>query len=206
MIRKFLGTFFVLSFGSLILLVSLFSSASLKFAFEGPVVLGESEETKTVEYNLAYPGGILPDHPLWPLKVLRDKIWLIFKGTDLKKAETTLLFADKRLGASRTLFEKSKPEIGFSTLTKAEKYLEESFEHERRAAAKGAETKDFLQKLARASLKHVEVMEEILLISPEDAKPQIIKTMNYSKDIYRQVDKILLEKGTPAYENPFDWE
>lgn len=206
MIRKVLGTFFALIFSTIVLLVSFFSAASIKFAFEGPVVLGDEAGVKSVEYTIAYPGSVNPDHPLWPIKVLRDKLWMLLKFDDTKRAETALLLSDKRIGASKVLFEKSKPEIGFSTLTKAEKYLEEAFELERKAASQGKNTDAFLQKLARASLKHVEIMEEILLLSPEDAKPQIIRTMDYPKNIYRQVKKVLSDKGIDTYDNPFDWE
>ena len=69
---------------------------------------------------------------------------------------------------------------------------------------KGADTKAFLTQLANASLKHREVINEILMIAPEDAKPEIIKTENYSRDVYKNSRNILYSLGMPAPENPFN--
>ena len=51
-----------------------------------------------INYPLAYP-GILPDNPLYPLKMLRDRIVFFLINDPFKKAEFNLLQADKRLGA-----------------------------------------------------------------------------------------------------------
>lgn len=75
-----------------------------------------------IEYALPYP-GILPDHPLYFLKVVRDRLLLFFTQDGIKKIHLNLLFADKRLGAGQALFEQGNIELAIDTITKGEKYL-----------------------------------------------------------------------------------
>ncbi len=121
-----------------ILFTSVLKSASVRYSFSqaslsqekgGPAVLGEQKDIE-IDYYLPFPGRILPDHFLWPLKALRDKLWLLVTTDEGKKGELKLLFADKRLVMSKALFESDNPEIAFSTLTKAEKYLKEASDQE----------------------------------------------------------------------------
>lgn len=209
MFRRLLVTSFVLVFAFGILLTSVLRTASVKYEFsESPSdvkaeVLGE--ETVNIDYYLPFPGRVLPDHPLWPLKALRDRVWLWITTSPTRRAELKLLFADKRLGSAKILFEKDKTEIGFSTLTKAEKYLEEAVNQEKENRKKGIDTSEFLEKLAKAALKHAQVMGEILLVAPEDAKPKIIQTEDYAKRAYEEARNGLLDKGLKPPESPFDW-
>lgn len=78
--------------------------------------------TPTIEYALPYP-GILPDNPLYPLKVMRDKILLFFTRDPVRKAQLNLLMADKRLVMGQFLWEKGKSDLSINTITKGEKYL-----------------------------------------------------------------------------------
>jgi len=121
-------------------------------------VLGQATESaREIDYFLAYP-GILPDHTLYPLKMLRDRVWLFLTTDSLKKAELNLLFADKRLGAAKALVEGNKIDLGMTTLSKAEKYLEKAIDQERVAAKADKDTAAFLEKLSLATLKHEEVI------------------------------------------------
>ena len=212
MIRRFaliLSTFLV---ASLILFVSISKTACVSYSFSDAVGLSATKQVlafdqvkrKNIDYTLAYPGRILPDSPLWQVKALRDWLWFSVTFNVSRKAELALLFADKRLVGSATLFERKKYELAFSTLTKAEKYLEEAARISEENRKKGIDTSGFDSKLANASLKHREKMEEILLIAPEDVKPQIIKALSYSTQVYAKGRDALLSKGLPVPENPFN--
>jgi len=156
----------------IILLVSLLKCVTPNYAYS-PMVLSEKAVDNSqldVDYDLPYQGKILPDNPLWYVKVLRDKVWLVITFNSSKKAELNLLFADKRLSSSLELFKKNKPDLGLSVLTKSGKYLEKS-------AGLMGDDKDFLKKLSLSSLKHREIIEEeILSLTPEDLRPKVIKT------------------------------
>lgn len=197
----------LLAFG--ILFASVFRTASVKYVFSqenGNKENISEEENIEIDYALPYPGRVSPDNPLWSIKALRDKVWSMLTTNPSRKAELSLLFADKRIVMSKVLFEKDKAEIAFSTLTKAEKYLEEAFNLEEQNRRNGIDTSEFLNILSRASLKHREVIDEILKIAPEDAKPEAIKVQDYSKSVYNKTRNALQEKGLPIVENPFESE
>lgn len=104
---------------TLIIFVFILILSNVKTAAFGQAV---PTPTPPIEYNLPYP-GILPDHPLYPLKALRDRILIFFTQDPVKKVHLNLLFADKRLVMGQILWEKGSPDLSISTLSKSEKYL-----------------------------------------------------------------------------------
>lgn len=205
--RKYLlsTVVFVLAFG--VFLVSALKSCSSKvfattLSTPKPAVIRELPQ---VDYQMAYTGKILPDSPLWSVKALRDWVWYYFTFNPLKKAELALLFSDKRIMASKLLFESKKPDIAVSTFTKGEKYLEIAANQEAVARKKGIDTSDFVFKLAGSALKHRQIIEQdILPIAPEDARPEIIRIEYFSKNIYRISKEILDSLGKTSPKSPFD--
>lgn len=173
---------------------------------EQPAVTN-SDENYYSDYVLPYPGKILPDSPLWFLKAARDRAWLFLTRKPQKRAELKVLFADKRLVMARMLFEKGKTELGVSTLSKAEKYLEESSSEAEAASTKGVDTNSFLIHLSKASLMHqYEIEENILKTAPSDVKPDVLKLVSYPKRIYENSRNKLLDRGIDTPKNPFDGE
>lgn len=200
---KIAGTITTILVAFTILSVSVLRCATPKFAYS-PMVLSEkteaekNKETQKIDYLLAYPGNINPDNTLWYLKVIRDKAWYMFTFNSTKKSELNLLFADKRLNSALLLFKENKPDLGFATLTKAEKYLESAVPSE-------ATDTEYLKKLALASLKHREVIEnEILPLAPEDIRPNVIRVEDYSKESYKKSRDLLQSKGMIAPVNVFE--
>jgi len=154
----------------------------------------QEQETEAVEeevdYFLAYP-GILPDHLLYPLKMVRDRIWLFLTTDPLKRAELLLLFADKRLGAAKALIEGNKVDLGITTLTKAEKYLERAVDQERIARQAGKETDAFLETLSQATLKHEEVILGFENKISNTTRPVYDSALQYARQGYQQVKERL---------------
>ena len=200
---------FVLAFA--ILSVSFLRSASVSpaYGYSSPVPVVKNVPSPTpiptINYVLPYPGGILPDNWLWYCKATRDRMQYLVTGDPLRKAELNLLYSDKRLGASLTLFENKKPDLAVTTLTKGEKYLEEAVKDEALARKAGINTNDFLIKLANASLRHRQVIEEnIIPLAPEDIKPGIVKAEDYSKNAYKACRDVLNSKGMVTPKDPFN--
>jgi hypothetical protein len=206
--RKYLyGLFaFVLAFA--ILLVSVLRSSSVSPAYEYSSytipLAANLVPIPVVNYNLPYPGTVLPDSPLWYLKAARDKLQYFVTADSLKKAELALLYSDKRLGASGMLLENKKPETAMTVLLKGEKYLEIAAKEEALARKNGVDTADFLIKLTNASLKHREYIERVILPNtPEAIRPEIVKAEDYSKNTYKNCIDVLGSKGIIAPKNPF---
>lgn len=186
-------------FASSVLFTSIFRTASPQYVFsQAGSVSGatDSAAPAEVDYYLPYP-GMLPDHFLWPVKVLRDKLWLLVVRDPAKKAEILLLFADKRIGMARELIRGGKPDIGVGTAGKAEQYLTAAFEEEEKAAQKGADTGKFLERLANSSLKHQEVLESLMKSLSEDARPVLIKIIDSPKMVYEKTSQRLNEVNRP---------
>lgn len=211
MLKGVLFSVLAVFFGLGILAVSIFRSATPALhAYHLPPTPGPKDqkvlgdEDVSIDYFFSYPGRVLPDNPLWPIKALRDKLWIFVTTNTSKKAELLLLFADKRLVSARILYEREKPEVALSTLTKAEKYLEEATIAETKSRQEGGDTSELLLKLSMASLKHMEVIEELLEIAPADSKPEIIRAKDYSKRAYEKAMHGLNEKGMEVPGNPFE--
>lgn len=192
-------------FASLVFAFSVLGTSVLRttqptyvFSGEGNVAgTNVASPSATVDYYLPYP-GILPDHFLWPFKALRDRVWLFLTRDPGKRAELLLLFADKRIGMAEALIRGGKAELGVGTATKAEKYLEKAFLQQERAEQAGVDTGDFLERLAKASLKHREILEELMSVVPEDARPVINETLDYPKRVYEKSAHGLNERGRPV--------
>ena len=207
MLRRILLSLTIFVVAVVILGVSVLQSSSVSYALSlatpKPTAVAENKASE-IDYTFVYPGKILPDNPLWSLKALRDKILFYITTNPLRKAERALLYSDKRLLASRELFKSNKPDIALSTLSKGEKYLEIATNQVVIAREKGIDTKDFLIKLASASLKHRQVIEEMLPLVPEDGKPTVVRALDYSKDSYKYSRDNLNSMGVASPINPFD--
>lgn len=181
MLKKFLPILAVLGFAAAVLFVSLFrlsastkpsfAVASLKFTVSSAKVTPSPQSTPILApkstYYLVYP-GILPDHPLYKMKMIRDQVWLALTSGSLKKSAVLLLFADKRVGAGEVLIKGNKVELGLTTLTKGIKYFERAVAEADSAKQKGMKTDEIVSKLENASLKYEEVLTDLEeKVSPE---------------------------------------
>lgn len=158
-----------------------------------PSVLGCSTcgQKAKVDYSLPYPGSILPGHPLYSLKMIRDKVWLMVTSDSLKKAELLLHFADKRLITGKILIEKGQSELGVTTLEKAEKYLEQALAQEKIANSRKRKTADFLGSLILSTQKHEEVLFEMKTKAGDSFQKEIDDLLAYPRRIGKGAQKAL---------------
>ncbi len=206
MLKKILLVLSVFTFAFAILSISILQSTSISYSFTAQIsetsVLGT--EIPVINYQMPFEGRVLPDSPLWVLKAARDRIWYFITSSPLKRAELALLFSDKRLVSAQTLLENKKPDIAISTLAKGEKYLEIAVAQEAIARTQGYDTSEFLARLAVASLKHRQIIESLIPLAPDDAKPIVIKIEDYSKNSYKKAGDALNSKGLSVPIDPFD--
>lgn len=115
-----------------------------------------------VAYQLPYP-GMLPDNPLYFIKVIRDAVWSFLISSPLKKADFDLLQADKRVNASYLLVtqEKGKAELAEMTFSKGENYFDAALLQTANAKKQGMDIGDIVKRLSVANLKHKETLTGI---------------------------------------------
>lgn len=163
--------FFLMVFAFLIIFPN---SASAK----EEITIQDSTPSAVVKYDLAYP-GMLPDHPLYKLKVLRDKITTFLIQDPMKKAEYHLLLADKRIHMSKILVEKGKIELAKETALKGENEYTLLVFMFKDVGKKPSKT--FFDTLQAAALKHQEILNEIVARVGEKDKKTFETVIQFSK-------------------------
>ena len=205
MFKRVAAIFGLTVFAGLIFVVSVFRSAEARYVFtQTPSPSSNDQKSLEIDYLMPFPGSISPDSFLWPVKALRDRVWLSLTFDPAKKASVLLNNSDKRIQMAQKLFEIGKPDLAVSTMTKAEKYLEEAVAEEKKARAQKIANYEFMQRLATSTLKHRQLLEEMLKIAPEDAKPAVVKILDYPKKLYEEAKNILLDAGQSVPKNPYD--
>lgn len=79
----------------------------LSFVVLPTVSYAQTKEASAVDYALPYP-GILPDHPLYIFKKVRDAILEFLLVDPVRKAEFYILQADKRLAMALAYAQKGQ--------------------------------------------------------------------------------------------------
>lgn len=67
--------------------------------------------------------GILPTHPLYPLKMVRDRLILASTTSDVLRVKLELHYAQKRLAAASELVDYPRPSFATKTLIRAHRYI-----------------------------------------------------------------------------------
>lgn len=122
------------------------------------------------EYRLPYP-GILPNHKLYPIKTVRDRLVEFFTRDLNKKAQLYLLYADKRIYMAQMLSEQQEWELAESTASKAEKYLLKVRDTvEALEDVGGGVDVTFGPSIRQAALKHQQILKDLIKKSPKQQK------------------------------------
>jgi hypothetical protein len=137
-----------------------------------------SSQPETISYELPYP-GILPDNPLYFLRVTRDWVVGVLISDPLKKAEFDLLQADKRLNAGISLFYKGKISLALSTISKAENYFSEALDKVGEAKMQGKSVGEINGRLKDALKKHEQELKILTEKASKDSK------QNFEKELRR---------------------
>lgn len=124
---------------------------------------GETEELvkEEVNYQLPYP-GMLPDHPLYGLKLARDNIYDFFIADTLKKAEFKLLMADKRLFMGILLIDKDKKDLSIEVIGEASQYYNDAVLECIKAEEEGEGFQNTKHAIIESGKKHREIIAGLL--------------------------------------------
>jgi len=159
--------FYFLAFSLLIFLLSFTFSAKAYVVAENLTASSSSQQQNN--YELPYP-GLLPDSPLYFLRIIRDKTVGFLISDPLKKAEFDLLQADKRLNAGIFLFNKGKSSLALSTVSKAENYFTQALGQMEEAKRQGRNTSEINGKLKNALEKHKQELGDFVKKAKADTK------------------------------------
>jgi len=121
-----------------------------------------SSAAGTIDYQLAYP-GLLPDNPLYFLKVIRDNLTAFFVSKPLDKASFDLLQSDKEVEASYLLVtqEQGKNDLALRTITQSQDYFADAIKQTTHAKQQGYSIMDMSKKLQEANRKHLQIVQAI---------------------------------------------
>ncbi len=112
-------------------------------------------------YILPYP-GILPDHPLYFLKKVRDSVIEMLIADQVRKSEFYLLQADKHLNAGVFLYEKENKDLSKTTIVLSSDFMKRSVDGLVALKAGGREIPAaVIEKLEQATGKHLEVLADL---------------------------------------------
>lgn len=158
----------------------------------GKVRAQEGNNGGKIEYALAYP-GILPDSPIYFLKVARDQTMLWLIRDSRQKAFYLLLLSDKRLAAGESLIDKNEKNIGAMSVVTGERYFGQAVDQAVVAKKSGADTNDLFAKLTVAAAKHTEVIGNLLnKVSGKDAE-QLTKARRDNQNSRERVREVFLQ-------------
>lgn len=131
-------------------------------------VSSSSSASPSSDYQLPYP-GMLPDNPLYFLKVFRDSLTSFFINKPLDKANFDLLQSDKDVEASYLLVtqEEGKTALSFQTFSQAQDYFDQAINEAENAKKQGYSTQDIANNLLLANKKHEQILEAIAKLTDQ---------------------------------------
>ncbi|MFZ5845598.1 MAG: DUF5667 domain-containing protein [Patescibacteria group bacterium] len=146
-------------------------------------------EKKKIEYVLPYP-GILPDHPLYVLKKVRDYILDKLIVDPVRKTEFYVLQADKRLNMGLFLAGRGKLILAEQTISKGEKYLDKAIGGFVALRREGKPVPGHVtDRLEKAMAKHIEVLEEMIGRAEGDYKTGLAGSLELVKRLQENFTK-----------------
>lgn len=149
--------------------------------------LGSNDE---VIYTLPYP-GILPDHPLYFIKIVRDKLLQVKTRDNLKKAKLYLLLSDKRIAMAEALAKKGKDSLAITTFSKGEKYFLKIPDLVKNSKKQGISPEsDFVNNLKLSNAKHREIGKSFLKELPQGQNEEINQLLELNSKIYKSLQSL----------------
>ncbi|KKP94619.1 MAG: hypothetical protein US02_C0022G0003 [Candidatus Levybacteria bacterium GW2011_GWA2_36_13] len=163
------------------------------FAKEDNILSPSPTPITKIEYQLPYP-GLLPGSPLYPLKKLRDKIIEVLTTDPLKKAEFYLLQSDKNLETGVMLVNRGDGKTAESTISKGENYFEQAISKIISAKEEQANVDEVLGRMQLSSMKHQEVIKDLMNKTKGEIKSGLRKSLKRSQDFEKRLDELSPKK------------
>ncbi len=147
---------------------------------------------------------ILPDNPLYVLKIWYEKIITFISFGDAKKAERYSKLAEERLKEAEQMAQKGKQELTDKALKEYQKFLDKALakademkkqaleDVKKQATEKAKQTfNQAIEKVSESTLKNQEVLLRIYTLVPEPAREAIEKVITITKTGYERAAEAL---------------
>lgn len=119
-------------------------------------------DQREVAYTLPY-SGLLPDHPLYPFKRIRDWIQITTTRDLAKRAERSLVITNRMVSEARGLAEKGKDGAAYDHLYAAHERFLTTLTYLQEHKAQGGEYPErILLELELSNQKHKEIIGELM--------------------------------------------
>lgn len=138
---------------------------------------------------------VMPDSPLYFLKIWYEKVILFFAFNDAKKAEQYSKLAERRLYEAEKMARKGNEKLTKKALEAYEEYLnkaitkaEEAKKEAQEGTKKAAEERanQALEKISESTLKSQEVLLRVYQLVPDEVKDVIEGIISITKNGYEK--------------------
>ncbi len=145
-------------------------------------ILAQASVFAAKDYNLPYP-GILPNHPLYTVKVIRDRFLEFFTRDQVAKSELYLLYADKRINMAKMLSDQSEWALAEEMASKSQKYLLKMCDSANRAKGHGSSPElGLLEKGVASGDAHRRMLQEMAKKSPRELRTNYASSLELNSD------------------------
>ncbi len=148
----------------------------------------------------------LPGDTLYPVKAATEQVLMRFAGSDIARAERGLNFADRRLAEIAALAAQGRVQDLELAVEKYGNALNITMTRIEAAAARGRVagnvTGNVTARVAEATLKHLDVLEEVYDRVPEQARPGIERAMERSVTGHHTAVAVLERAGVDVSRVP----
>ena len=143
-----------------------------------------------VEYVLPYP-GILPTHPLYRLKLIRDWIMERLIVDPLRKAEFYILQADKYLSMAIVFSSRNASDEAAKAAGTAELFMAKAYASALQTKTTGKEVPGHVfDRIERSTGKHIEVLGELWQIASGSTKTAFGQALEAVKNVQAQIGSL----------------
>jgi len=177
----------------LVLAILLLLTPINSYAQETTVTPTSAPSAQTSSYTLPYP-GILPDSPFYKLKLMRDKLILMFTTDPARKIEFYILQADKQTAMIPILMTQNKKNLAAKIALRAEDNITQiTFVYK---SKNDKPTKDFYKKLEASIQKHQEIYFKAVEATTGKDQEIFKQAINFSKTNWEELQRIYSDSAS----------
>lgn len=181
-----------------LLVTALFSASKIHAATPQSTTAAQLVQDEKVIYTLPPAGQVIPGHPLFMIKQIRDGIEDLITRDPLQKAKLKLRNADRYIVYSQVLTEHNMPMRAVESIRTAISYQEDAlaeinilFAQQKDADEdKKAESKQLRFVIVQSNIKQSEIIRDLLNKLPDGEQEALLSLLEKSLTIRKQLETL----------------